>query len=679
MNKRFGEEPVYLSEVKVNDIEKLFNNRLENLGYFHGKMDHKKKVSQHTASIKFIVQPKERLKITDYTYDSTGISLLDSILGSFVKKRNDIKANQAFNLSTFKNIRNELSNSLKDAGYYYFSPEYLLFIADSLNTEKPNTASLQLSVKEKTPQSALAQYKISELTVYPHYTLLNDTIKSKMDTTEYEGVRFIQDDNFFYPAKMYPYLLVKEGELYSKKEELYTSRRLNSLRTYRYVSIRFQKDSLLQDGVGTLSSNIYLAPLKKRSFTAEIEGNSKSNNFVGSILSLEYLNRNIFKGAESFSVKGKIGYEAQFTNGELSDLNTFETGISLEYRVPRLVAPFSLQESFKYSLPKTRFRLSYELIRRVQYFSLNSFLFLYGYQWDVNAFVSHSLNPISFNLINVSNRTDAFLTLLEENSYLRRSFQQQFIPGLSYNYQYNKLMVDNQRSRFLILFNADFAGNLFGLAQNLGGNDGDNKMLFGAEYAQFAKFDIDVRNYFDLTQNSKIVSRFFFGYGLPYGNSESLPYSKQYFSGGPNSLRAFRIRSVGPGNYISTSSSAAGSFFDQTGDIKLEGNVEYRFPIYSFFKGAVFVDAGNVWLKNGSAENDFRGEFSDNWPSQIAVGTGFGLRLDIDYVVIRLDIATPLRKPDENGNFDWQNNYQFGDKSWRGTNLIWNFAIGYPF
>jgi outer membrane protein assembly factor BamA len=678
INKKIGEAPVYMTSIKLGSIDMLIDNRLNNLGYFYPEITSTKRPLKNTGAINFTVTPKKRLMITSYKYDAVGIPLLDSIINSFVVQQVIINPKEPFNLYTLKESRSILANKLKDAGYYYFNPDYLLFIADTLASDKPNTAILNLKVKEKTPQSALAQYRISDLTVYPHYTLLSDSTGNELDTSVYKGVRFIQDDNFFYPAKMYPYLLIKEGSLYNKKEELYTSRRLNSLRTYRYVSIRFSKDSLLTDGLGTLKSNIYLAPLKKRSFRAEIEANSKSNNFVGSVFSLEYLNRNIFRGAESFSLKGKIGYEAQFSGGELSNLNTFETGLSAEYRVPRLVAPFNFQENFRYSLPKTKFRLSYELIRRVQYFSLNSFLALYGYQWDVNTYATHSLNPISINFINIRNRTPDFIALLNQNSYLLRSFQQQFIPGLSYNYQYNKLMLNDQRSKFLILFNADFAGNMFGLLQQTA-NSTAPKTLFGVEYAQYAKLDIDVRNYFDLTQDTRLVSRLFLGYGLPYGNSESLPYSKQYFSGGPSSLRAFRIRSVGPGNFVSNATNAADSFFDQTGDIKIEANLEYRFPIYDYFKGAIFADAGNVWLKNGDEENNFRGEFSESWYQEMALGAGLGLRLDVEFIVIRLDVATPIRKPTDTSDFSWQNSFELGNNNWRANNIIWNFAIGYPF
>jgi outer membrane protein insertion porin family len=679
INKRIGEEAVLLSEIDLNSTNKLMRNRLENKGYFYSQISSKKSPGRLTGVTKFTIRPGTRLLISEYQYDSVGIPLMDSLLTEYTSREKTIKPKAPFDLYMLKQARSNISHYLKEQGYYYFNADYLIFDADSVNTTEPNRVKLTLMVKENTPEAALAQYKIGDITVFPHYTLLNDSTKTGNDTAIYKGVEYIQDGIYFYPAKLHPYLLFKEGDLYDEEEERFTSRRLNSLQNYRYVSIRFQRDSTLASGYGTLNTSIYLSPLKKRSFVAEFQGTSKSNNFVGTALTLEYLNRNIFHGAETFSLKGKVGYEAQLAGGELSGLNSLETGIAAEYRVPRLVSPFHLHEKFRYSIPKTKFRLSYDVLRRVQYYSLNSFLGLVGYEWNVNAYVTHNLNPISVNLINIAKKTAAFEELLNDNSFLRRSFEQQFIPALSYSYQYNKLLLTEQRSRFLVLFNAELAGNMFGLIQNIGGNSGTNKSLFGVEYAQYNKFDIDVRNYFDVTQNSQFVTRFFTGWGFPYGNSQSLPYSKQYFSGGPNSLRAFRIRSVGPGNYSTTDETSTSSFFDQTGDIKVEGNLEYRFPIFSYFKGAVFADAGNVWLQNGDPENNFEGEFTKDWSNQIAVGAGIGLRLDIQFVVVRLDVATPLRKADASGTFTWQDNYQFGNKSWRQQNIVWNFAIGYPF
>jgi outer membrane protein assembly factor BamA len=290
--------------------------------------------------------------------------------------------------------------------------------------------------------------------------------------------------------------------------------------------------------------------------------------------------------------------------------------------------------------------------------------------------VTHNLNPISINYISVGNESDAFEKLKIDNPFLARSFEQQFIPGMSYSFQWSQLVRNIKTNRFFFSFNADFAGNALAVAQNIGGVKGDDKKFWGQSYAQFSRFDFDLRNYQNIGNESRLVSRVFAGIGLPYGNSVSLPYSKQYFSGGPNSVRAFRIRSLGPGNYHPKDSVGDGtSFFDQAGDIKIEANLEYRFPIVSFLKGAVFTDAGNVWLRNTDGRN---GKFTSNWINEIAIGSGLGFRVDIEFFVIRLDVATPLRKPTDNG-FQWQDSFELGNKSWRQENINWNFGIGYPF
>jgi outer membrane protein assembly factor BamA len=525
----------------------------------------------------------------------------------------------------------------------------------------------------------LVPFEIKEIHVFPKYSLNTSEGSNSADTTVLNEVQFIQSEEFFRPDRLYPYLFIKEGQFYSPENESWTNKRLNSLKTYRFVNIRYQEDSLLDDGVGQLTANIYLSPLSKRSFRSELQAVSKSNNFAGPSLNLEYLNRNLFKGGEALRLSSKIGYEAQINSGDVStNLSSIETGVAAELIIPRMVTPFPIEEKFRYSIPKTRFKLSYDLLNRSQWFNLNSFLAVYGFEWNPNIFVTHKLNPASINYINIGNESETFKNLLRNNPFLARSFEQQFIPGLSYSFQWTQLVRNIKRNRFYFSFNADFAGNALALAQNIGGITGDDKKFWGQSYAQFSRFDFDIRNYQNVGKESRLVSRVFAGIGLPYGNSVSLPYSKQYFSGGPNSVRAFRIRSLGPGNYQPEDSISGASFFDQAGDIKIEANLEYRFPIISFLKGAVFTDAGNVWLRN---KDDRNGKFTSNWINEIAIGSGIGLRLDIEFFVIRLDVATPLRLPGdtEDNRFKWQDSFEIGDKSWRQQNINWNFGIGYPF
>jgi len=676
VNKKIGEKPILLEEVNTNSVQKLMKNRMENLGYFNSNVQYEIKKNKKTGFIKYEVTPGDRLHIQSVSFQKVGEEKVDSLIQNYLKTEKPIEKGAPFSLEKLKTTRSEISEYLKMNGYYYFTSNNLIFEADTLNTKFQNKATLTLRIKENVSELALVPYEIGEINVFPNYSVDTSEDTKNSDTTVLKGVHFIQSENFFRPDRLYPYLFIKEEENYSPEKEKWTNKRLNSLKTYRFVNIRYREDSSFENGKGQLTTNIYLSPLSKRSFRSELQAVSKSNNFVGPSLNFEYLNRNLFRGGEALRLSSKIGYEAQLNSGDIStNLSSIETGISAELIVPRMISPFPIEEKFRYSIPKTKFKLSYDLLNRAQWFNLNSFLAVYGFEWNPNIFVTHNLNPVSINYINIGNESAAFLNLLESNPFLARSFEQQFIPGLNYSFQWSQLVRNEKRNRFYFAFSADFAGNTLALAQNIGGVKGNDKKFWGQSYAQFSRFDFDIRNYQDVGKESRLVSRVFAGIGLPYGNSVSLPYSKQYFSGGPNSVRAFRIRTLGPGNYQPQDQTDGTSFFDQAGDIKIEANVEYRFPLISYLKGAVFTDAGNVWLKNDDGRN---GKFTSNWINEVAIGSGVGLRLDIEFFVIRLDVATPIRKPGPEG-FQWQDTFEFGDKSWRQENITWNFGIGYPF
>jgi outer membrane protein assembly factor BamA len=289
--------------------------------------------------------------------------------------------------------------------------------------------------------------------------------------------------------------------------------------------------------------------------------------------------------------------------------------------------------------------------------------------------VYHELNPISINLVNQTQTSPEFEQILDQNPFLRRSFEQNFIVGVNYLFNFNKLIDDTKRHGVFVGTGLDVAGNLLNGLSNL--SDSESGKIIGLEYAHYAKVDVDLRYYFRPAAKHTIATRLLAGVGMPIGNSVSLPYIKQFFSGGPNSVRAFRIRSIGPGSYQPDETSI-NSFFDQSGDIRLEGNVEYRFPIVSFLKGALFMDAGNIWLWN---ENEALpgGKFNKDWTKELAVGTGVGLRVDVQFFVIRFDLATPLRYPYLPEGERWGNTFDIGSKTWRRDNLNFNFAIGYPF
>ncbi len=674
INNKRGEPAVLASEVNVENNSRLLINRLENNGFFNAEISVDRKYKKNKATVNYTIRLSEPYTISSYEYQAQQDDELSTVIENNLDEKSHIAIGDRFSFSKLKLEKERIAQNLKDEGFYNFQADYLLFRADSSRSESHSIA-LRLLIKPETPQEALLKYRISEVIVFPNFALKEDTVVT--DTSYVKGIAFVQQELFFKPDKLHPYLLMREGDLYNQANERITSRRLSGLNTYRFVNIRYEKDELkTSDSLGYLNASIQLSPAKKMSLSAELQGLSKSNNFIGPALIFNYRNRNMFKGGELLNIRAKAAYETQLSGSQNTPLRSFEWGLKGDLVYPRLLSPFNLGERFRQSIPTTKISLSYDYFNRVQLFNLNSLLGTFGYEWAVNRYVNHNLNPVSINFIDLGRTTDDFENILEANPFLRLSFQQQFIAGMTYSFQYSQLVDQNRKSRLFFLFNADLAGNTFGVLHRIVDPSSETNTIWGQNYAQFAKFDVDLRNYLSTSKNSRLISRIYAGLGLPYGNSNALPYVKQFFAGGPNSIRAFRIRALGPGSYQPETISA-GSFFDQAGDIKLEANLEYRFPLVSYLKGALFVDAGNIWLQNENPSLP-GAAFSKDWVQQIAIGSGVGIRLDIDFFVLRLDVATPLRKPVD-GTFQWQERFSIGKHSWRRQNLIWNFGIGYPF
>jgi len=673
LKDKIGEEPVYLKNVNIPQTESLILNRLENNGFFYSQVISQVNRGSYKAEVKYEVDISKPYTVMDFSYDRDSTSLDSAILNLLEDTK--IKRGDRFQLSMLRSERERLDVALKEKGFFNFNPDFLIFESDT-NQYEDRKIDLYLRPKRNAPQEVLMPYEIRNIRVYPNYGL--DSLEKSQDMTVIRGIEFIQDKPIaFKPELLEQYILLNEGELYSASRSRLTSNRISGIGNYRYVNIRYEEiDSVSADGKGYLDANIYLSPLNKRSVRVELQGVSKSNNFAGPALLLSYRNRNLFQGGEILNITSKFAYETQIASGEREGLSSFELGLKGDLIFPRVVFPIDIKERFAYSVPKTKISLGTEYQDRRGLYRLNSISASYGYFWNANRFVYHEINPISLNFVNLSRTSPVFEEILNNNPFLRLSFEQQFIAGITYSFSYNKLM-DSFRTHGIFLgANLDISGAGLNLLNEVVGSENANQFL-GFNYAQYNKGDIDFRYYLRFSKENLIATRLFGGVGLPYGNSVSLPFVKQYFSGGPNSVRAFRIRSLGPGSYTPDNVNVGG-FFDQAGDIRLEGNIEYRFPIVSFFKGAVFADAGNVWLVN---ENEALpgGKFSSNWMQELGVGVGLGLRIDLDFFVLRFDLATPLRKPYAPVGERWERDFRINEGAWRRENLIFNFAIGYPF
>ncbi len=666
LNKKIGEQPSYFSEVNIEKTEELLENRLQNSGFFYTEISSaiKKDSSSKTAKTDHKIIAGKAYQLENYTIEvdslekSKGfpvyIELERALSETFLKK------GSRYDLGAFKAERERIDQYLKDKGYYNFNSTFILFQADT-NLNNSRTFNLYLRLKEGVPVKSKVPYMIDQIEVFPDIT--KDTSGVQPDTTTIEGIEFIQKNVFFKPHRLRPFIILKPGERYDPLKAKYTSQRISSIGTYKFVNISFKEvDTLGADSLYLrhLNATISLSPLNKRSLRAELQGVTKSNDFTGPDLSLTYLNRNIFKGGESFSARGNFGYEKQFgskTNGSSS----LRLGLNLSLVYPRLIFPGNFEKYFRYAIPKTKIITGIDYLRRSQLYTINSYSATFGYVWNANSWVTHQIDPIKINYVKVGKRSELFDSILDGNPFLKRSFEQQFIAGLNYTFIYNELSNPNRKGRLYARFNFDLAGNtvnLFGKTR-----EGDStKSFMGLPYAQYIKGDLDLSYHYRITKSGHIlVGRIFGGIGVPYGNSESLPYVKQYFSGGSYSVRAFQIRGLGPGVYKPENES--GLYFDRSGDIRLEGNLEYRFPLISVLKGALFFDAGNIWNLSDNLEG---GKFTSDFNKQFGIGTGIGLRVDVQGFVIRFDFAAPLKRPDSVWQFDYKS-------------PVFNFAIGYPF
>jgi outer membrane protein insertion porin family len=684
LKKKWGEAPVLLSDEHPKENASLMMNRLNSLGYFDSNVKYKINSSKRKATIEYIATVSKPYMLSKIIFPESQDDLSTRI--KTTEEKSLLKAGDQYNLDRIKDERVRIDYELKNSGYYFFTPDYLLFKADSNSTDK--TINLQLVVKPDAPAKAKSAYVLNNIYILPSYSLTRDsTRKGKIDTIEYEGYHYLNTDSAFHPSAIVRSIFLKKGDAYSRKAHNLTITRLMGMGVFKFASITFS-DTII-DNQGLLDVWINLTQLQKKSLQVQMQTVTKSNNYTGPALTLSYKNRNLSKGAELFIFNIDGSFETQLT-GAKKGLNSFEVGANTQLFVPKFITPFKVRNESSQFVPKTKFDLGIRVLQRVEYFNMNSANFAYGYTWKETAQKEYQIDPLSINFAKLLKTTDAFEKLLQENTFLRKSFEQQFTLGSKSAFTYNSIIGSEKRNQYYFNATLDLSGNVAYLFQSLLRKrtpqasevitQDSPYTLFGYAYSQYSRISTDTRYYLTVDKDNKIATRVIVGVGVPYGNSSTMPYIKQFFSGGSNSIRAFLPRTVGPGTYKTPDSVSTRVFLDQAGDMKLEGNIEYRFTIISVLKGAIFLDAGNVWLIRSNADLP-GGEFkASTFKNELAIGTGLGLRVDVSFFVLRLDLGIPLRKPYLPENERWVgDDIQFGSSSWRKKNLVLNIAIGYPF
>lgn len=682
---KFGEEPVLLGDVDREFNKDIIVNYSENKGYFNARAKYDTVSKNKKARVIYTLNPGAQYLISNVNFlqDSTLINREIQAL----KEKTLLKTGNPFDLDVIKSERQRIDDGLKDKGFYYFNPDNIIVQADS-TVSKNHNVEMIVKLKDNTPKLATEQFTIDKVVVFPNYNL-RDAKKGKYNIPmnpdslkgyEYNDIYVVDPQKKFKPKIFNRALYFNKGDIYNRKDHNLSLNRLISLGVFKFVKNEF----VVSDSLNHKFDAYYvLTPRELQSLRLEALGRTNSANYAGSELNLNWTHRNFLRGAEQFKASVYGAFDVQI-GGPADAENIFRAGANAQLSIPRIVAPFNFNSSSAF-VPRTNIQIGYEFQNRTTLYTLNTFNASFGYQWKENVRKEHELKLIDISLIDPANVTPKYVAKFEQNPYLERVVEQQLIFGPTYSYTYSTTMLP-RKNTFYYKGMLDLAGNITGLVTGANVKKGKQKEIFGVPFSQYAKIENDVRFYHKFTEKTSFATRFIAGVAIPYGNSEYIPFSRQFFVGGSNSIRAFRARTLGPGSYDPRPQQENGGFvFDQAGDIKLELNAEYRANLYKFLNVAVFADAGNIWLINDEVNEQGQitrpgGKFSKQFLSEIAVGAGVGLRLDFSILILRLDLAMPLRVPYYEKGERWAfDKINFGDSSWRKDNLILNIAIGYPF
>lgn len=687
LRDKIGEPPVLGSTFNLGRNQNILYNKLQNNGYFSPEVRAKRNddsVSRKTSGeFEIIAGKRKYFRSVDFLEGDTSdiaIEIRSVAQGTLIKKGNP------YFLDAISAERNRIDLELKNKGYYYFSPDFLIARIDTgLNAD---SLDVHLTLKYEAMQpKAFQVYHIKDIYINSNYIVrTNGTNNNRRDTVQGTVRRTPQADTINYELfnivkrreeNFKPFLFkssiaFKPGDVYSRRVQNLSLNRLVSLNAFKFIK-NDMVESYDSTGRPMLSAIYLLTPYPSKSLNLETSAFSQNDSRVGSRVSVGWRHRNILKGAEQLEVKLTGGFEMQY-GGDMKIPNLYQGGIETNLTVPRLLFARSLGLSSNSNfVPKSNIKLGYNYYLRETAYRLNTFNLGLGYQWKEAINKDHKLYPINITYV----RTDTIGTTTDYR--LSNILFNGVIIGPTYQFTYNSIVAGRQDLNFFFDGLVDLSGNILGIAQGAKLSE-PSKKIFGANFAQYVKLQTDFRVYKNFGKQSMWASRLFLGAGYAYGNSYSMPNVKQFFVGGASSLRGFRSRMLGPGTYHQDSLPDAERFLELLGDIKLEANTEFRFPIYSTWaKGAVFADAGNIWLWRDNPEMP-GGKFSSDFLKQIAVNGGIGLRFDFSIIVLRTDFGIPLRKPwYEPGNRWVIDEINFGSPKWRRENIIFNLAIGYPF
>lgn len=676
MLKSFGSSPVLMSWVNPGLRASVASEVLRAHGYFQGKVTYQVKTLSNPkkAKISYTVDAGHLFTIDTLSYEGFP-AVADSLIDA---TRTEAKINRgdAFDVSMLDGERTRLSTLFRNNGFFYWQPSYASYLADTLTV--PGKVQLRLQAIGNLPNKAKRRWYVGNVSVdlrQNYIDTLTDTIRRGHLSVSFRGRK---------PKVRVPVILqgmkLRPRQPYSYDNHQQSVANVTSTGLFSLLDFTFTpRDTTTTNDTLDLRINAVL----DKPYDFYVEGNvvGKTNNRFGPGVVVGLTKRNAFRGGELLDINLKGSYEWQTAHqGEhtSSKFNSYEYGIDASLKFPRLVIPFvdffrnRLERHYRrhrfYAVPTTTLKMSSDIISRANYFKRHIVSGEWTYSLQSSATSRHQFSPLVFSYEYMRSSTAAFDSVLNTNPYLYYTMQDQFVPKMQYTYTYTSPSTMLSPLRWQATVSE--AGNLLSLGYMAAGKkwSGEGKEMFNNPYAQFLKFETDLVKSWHLGEHSSLVGHVGFGIIWAYGNSTKAPYTEQFYVGGANSIRAFTVRSVGPGHYHNPASADI-YYLDQTGDIKFQANLEYRPRLFGNLYGALFLDAGNVWTMHDDNRDGVKFEIKRSL-KDLALGTGVGLRYDMDFLVIRLDWGIGLHVPYNTGF------YNVG--SFKDSQSL-HFAIGYPF
>jgi len=683
--RKIGEEPVvydpYSTVKSVDQIESYISSR----GYFDSDVTDTVKTAKGKSEVFYKVDLKAPYKIRKLHYEFADTLIAEWFYFDSVNCL--VEKGKPYDVDVLQAEQSRFEKFIKDRGFYGFSGDHIYFRVDS--TIGNREVDIYYGVKKAAridnenritlvPHSI---YRVRDVYIYPDFVPKDaleggEVYLKNLDTVFYKGYYFIssrEKQEIKYDLIIQSSYL-KSGSIFSVTNTEQTQSHLLGLKTFRLVNIFYNEVPGAASGGGEelqLDCNIQLTLLSQQSYKVEVEGTHSDG--IGGALNLVYQHKNLFRGAELFNLKLKGAYE---TLSQDTIMHSVEYGAETSLRFPKFLVPFINTGDFikKYN-PTTTLLASYNY-QKMPFYTGEMAIATFGYTWNGNAYATHIVNPLQLNIVKLDTIDPAFRQKIE-SSYLAYSYTDVTILGSSYSFIFSNQTIRRSKDFWFLRLNAETSGNILSLISKLAGLEKKDQSynIFGQPFAQYFRADLDLRYNVIINDVSSIVYRGFIGAGIPYGNSQAIPFQKQYFGGGANGIRAWQVRTLGPGSYVP----ADNKFLNQTADIKLEANVEYRFKLFWILEGAIFLDAGNIWAFNDNSQEGSQFHFK-NILEEMAVGSGFGLRFDLDFVLIRADIGMKLRDPSLPAGSRWIRNWSDYKVEKEGSRIFpFVVGIGYPF